>query len=234
MTIQEKIKQFTLEFDPILENEISQLVDQQLEFHPAQTVLDAQLKFNIQEYAKNGKRVRPFLISFFAGKNLADRDLLHMAVASELFHLAALLQDDVMDASKIRRGVPTLNAIGDNLSRNNSHLGDHVGVLLGDVFLTRSIEFASRLPEPIFKEFITMIQRTTRGQYLDAFGMNEDYGTSSLEDVLARHDLKTAWYTFASPARIGYMLSDNPDQGTLEVLSTTVRELGLLFQIRDD
>ena len=96
------------------------------------------------------------------------------------------------------------------------------------------MEKAALLPQAIFKEFITMIQRTIRGQYLDALGMNEEYGTSSKENVFARNNLKTAWYTFTSPARIGYMLHNNFSEEKLLVLTNIIRELGLLFQIRDD
>jgi geranylgeranyl pyrophosphate synthase len=145
-----------------------------------------------------------------------------------------VVQDDVMDESIIRRDSPTINNIADALSVHNKRIGDHVGIILGDVFMIASMEFAAKLPPVIFKEFTTMLQRTIRGQYLDVFGMNEEYGSSSEAEVLACHDLKTAWYTFTSPARIGYMLNNEFNEDLLPTLTTVVRELGLLFQIRDD
>jgi len=232
MTIKEKMIKFQEEFNPLFLSEVEKLLLEQKNFHP--THFDQIIDKAIIDYCKSGKRIRPFLIHFFAEKDLKNQQLHTLAIASELFHLAALLQDDVIDESYLRRNVPTLNAVGNKLSKNNTKLGDHFGILLADVFWTAAVEYVSALPADIFKEFITMIQRTVRGQYLDVIGMDQEYGTASVNDVLARHDLKTAWYTFTSPARLGYMLRQNHNIQQLEVLSSMTRELGLLFQIRDD
>lgn len=232
MTTKEEIKHFQKLFDPLFIEKVTRLLDEQSAFY--QTSFDNDVKQAVLNYCNNGKRIRPFLIYFFSGRDLENDDLLNLTLASELFHLAALLQDDVMDESLMRRNVPTLNAYGQTLSDNNKNLGDHLGILLGDIFWTAAMEHASFLPQNIFKEFITMIQRTVRGQFLDVIGMNEEYGNTSESDVLARHNLKTAWYTFTSPARLGYMLHAEHSNDYLEVLTPIVRELGLLFQIRDD
>ena len=232
MTIKEKIIIFQKEFNPLFLKLVKNLLLEQKSFHP--TAFDEITEEAIINYCKSGKRIRPFLIYFFAEKDLTNDELYALTIASELFHLAALLQDDVIDGSLLRRNVPTLNAIGNEISKNNPQLGNHFGILLADVFWTAAIEQASLLPRTIFKEFINMIQRTARGQYLDVIGMDQEYGTTSKEDVLARHDLKTAWYTFISPARLGYMMNEKYDAQSLEVLSLKIRELGRLFQIRDD
>lgn len=232
MTIKEKIKEFQKDFNPIFIYEVKKLLKEQKDFYP--TEIDEHIEKSVIDYCTTGKRIRPFLIYYFSQKNLDDINLKNLTLASELFHLAALLQDDVMDESLIRRNVPTLNAIGDELSVHNKNLGDHFGILLGDVFWTAAMKLSASLPQNIFEEFITMIQRTVRGQYLDVLGMNDEYGYSSKEAVLARHDLKTAWYTFTTPARLGYMLNENYHDKHLAVITPIVRELGLLFQIRDD
>ncbi len=232
MTTKEEIKHFQKLFDPLFIEKVTRLLDEQSAFY--QTSFDNDVKQAVLNYCNNGKRIRPFLIYFFSGRDLENDNLLNLTLASELFHLAALLQDDVMDESLMRRNVPTLNAYGQTLSDNNKNLGDHLGILLGDVFWTAAIEYVSYLPSHVFKEFITMIQRTVRGQFLDVIGMNENYGSTSESDVLARHDLKTAWYTFTSPARLGYMINDNYSDKDLEIVTPIMKELGLLFQIRDD
>ncbi|MCI5051376.1 MAG: polyprenyl synthetase family protein [Candidatus Pacebacteria bacterium] len=232
MTTKEEIKHFQKIYNPIFIKRVTELLEEQSEFYP--TKLDNQIKKTLLDYCNSGKRIRPFLIYFFSGENLDNENLRNLTLASELFHLAALLQDDVMDESLVRRNVPTINAFGKTLADNNKNLGDHLGILLGDVFWTASMEHASYLPRHVFKEFMTMIQRTVRGQFLDVVGMNEEYGSTSESDVLARHNLKTAWYTFTSPARLGCMISKNEGEKYLEVTTPIVRELGLLFQIRDD
>ena len=234
MNIKERINQFRNEFNPIFGQEVERLIKEQRQFHSSQTILDEHLSKIIGEYCSEGKRIRPFLIQLFAEKNLENEEMKNLALASELFHLAAIIHDDVIDESQQRRGSSTINASAQNHARHNLKLGDHVGILLGDVFMTASLDLASQLPEKIFKEFVLMIQRTIRGQYLDVFGMNEAYGTSRRQDIIARHDLKTAWYTFASPATMGYLLNDNHNKERQEIIMNILREIGLLYQIRDD
>ena len=61
---------------------------------------------------KGGKRLRPilFLICSRAGGANSYEKLMPLAAAIELIHTASLVHDDILDASKIRRGVPTANA----------------------------------------------------------------------------------------------------------------------------
>ena len=82
-----------------------------------------------------GKHVRPLLVLLAAkacGK-VTDQTI-NSAVLLELLHTATLIHDDVIDETKQRRGVPSLNAIFDN----------RVAVLVGDYILstalTRSIQ----------------------------------------------------------------------------------------------
>lgn len=233
MTIKEKIHQFKNDFNIHFENEIQEILKQQRDFHPAQTSLDEPLRDIILTYTQGGKRIRPFLISYFA-ENADQQDLLELCLASELFHLAALIHDDIMDESEMRRGADTLHVAAQKFSKKNDHLGADIALLLGDVFLTASIAKAAKLSPAVFAEFHTMIQRTIRGQYLDSFGMNQDLGETSEQEILARHELKTAWYTFTSPARLGSLVSASRDTELLDLMTPVMQELGLLFQIRDD
>lgn len=86
-----------------------------------------QLLLETYKYLLNagGKRLRPALC--FYGAKFCDFDLqrlLPLAVALELIHMATLVHDDVVDASILRRGKPTINAIwGDSVS---THLGSYL------------------------------------------------------------------------------------------------------------
>ncbi|MBW2702820.1 MAG: polyprenyl synthetase family protein, partial [Deltaproteobacteria bacterium] len=54
-----------------------------------------------------GKRIRPVLLLLTARVLDVDAErVADLAVASELFHNASLLHDDVVDRSELRRGVP--------------------------------------------------------------------------------------------------------------------------------
>lgn len=232
MTIKEKMNVFKKDFNIDFENEIKKILKEQRDFHDTTTALDIPLRDFVLEYIRGGKRIRPFLINFFAKE--PNETTRRIGLAVELFHLAALIHDDIMDQSEVRRGVPTMHIATGHFAQENKHLGTDIALLLGDIFLTESIAIASELPKELFQEFRRMIARTIRGQYLDSFGMNQILGETPTEEILARHELKTAWYTFSSPARLGYMSQNNYDNQTLDTLSQLTRELGLLFQIRDD
>ena len=75
-----------------------------------------------------GKRLRPAL-SLLCGK-FYDYDLgniLSVAIALELIHVATLVHDDVVDASYTRRGIPTIKSKSGN--RASIHVGNYLFAL---------------------------------------------------------------------------------------------------------
>lgn len=77
-------------------------------------------------FAVNGKLLRPALVLMFAqfaelDKN-TKRRMLNVATAVEFLHDATLIHDDIIDESKMRRGVPSIQA----------KYGKHVAVYAGD------------------------------------------------------------------------------------------------------
>lgn len=64
-----------------------------------------------------GKLVRPALV-LMSGKLYRDdvTELVNLAVASELIHVATLIHDDVVDSAEVRRGIPAVNVRWDNRS----------------------------------------------------------------------------------------------------------------------
>lgn len=77
-----------------------------------------------------GKHIRPLLVLLTAkacGK-VTDHTI-NAAVFLELLHTATLIHDDVIDETKQRRGVPSLNAIFDN----------RISVLVGDYVLSTAL-----------------------------------------------------------------------------------------------
>lgn len=80
-----------------------------------------------------GKHIRPFLLLLTAkALGTISKDSVNAAVFVELMHTATLIHDDVIDNTKQRRGVPSLNAIFDN----------RVSVLVGDFILTTALSKA--------------------------------------------------------------------------------------------
>ena len=77
-----------------------------------------------------GKHIRPMLVLLTAkacGK--VSSNSINAAVLLELLHTATLIHDDVIDETKQRRGVPSLNAIFDN----------RISVLVGDYVLSTAL-----------------------------------------------------------------------------------------------
>lgn len=77
-----------------------------------------------------GKHVRPLLVLLTAKAcGCVTDNTINAAVLLELLHTATLIHDDVIDETKQRRGVPSLNAIFDN----------RISVLVGDYVLSTAL-----------------------------------------------------------------------------------------------
>ena len=78
----------------------------------------------------SGKHVRPLLVLLTAKAcGQVTDNTFNSAVLRELLHTATLIHDDVIDETKQRRGVPSLNAIFDN----------RISVLVGDYVLSTAL-----------------------------------------------------------------------------------------------
>ena len=78
-----------------------------------------------------GKRLRPALTLLTGHSFVYDTErLIHMATSVELFHIATLVHDDIVDKAQLRRGVPTVNQLH----------GHNIAVLLGDYVFARAAE----------------------------------------------------------------------------------------------
>jgi octaprenyl-diphosphate synthase len=169
-----------------------------------------------------GKRLRPLLTLACArlGGYRGDR---HIAIAAvvEFIHTATLLHDDVVDASELRRGRDTANAVW----------GNKPAVLVGDFLFARAFQLmvadgSLRVLE-ILSKAASIIAEGEVQQLLTA----NDTGTSE-EAYLAVIEAKTA-ALFAAAARVGAVLAERPvdDEMALERFG---RNLGIAYQLIDD
>lgn len=83
-----------------------------------------------------GKRLRPamLLLSGTACGQVTDEHLV-LGTVIEMVHTATLIHDDVLDAAKTRRHVPTVNA----------RWNEHTSILLGDFLFAQSFRLAATL-----------------------------------------------------------------------------------------
>lgn len=181
--------------------------------------------------AGGGKRVRPVLalLGAEAVGGCADQALSY-GVAIELFQSAALIHDDIADASELRRGEPCLY--------RTEGLG--LAINAGDLALTRVFEIVladGSLPAErrlrVLEELVRMERHTLEGQALDLGWARDGRWDVTSDDYLYMIDGKTAWYTVASPLYAGALAAGaEPDavRGLIEVGLPA----GLAFQLQDD
>lgn len=197
--------------------------------------------------AAGGKRIRPVLC--VAGwQAVTDRQpppaVWRVAASLELFHLFALIHDDIMDASMTRRGKPTAHCslAARHPDRDDAAaLGVNAAILLGDLALGWSYELlhttrpaqARHLSRawPLFNALRT---ETLVGQYLDLLGSGP--ASAARPDVTAARRViryKTAKYTCERPLQLGAHLAGAGTRA-LAALSAYALPLGEAFQLRDD
>lgn len=181
--------------------------------------------------AGGGKRVRPVL-ALLGAEAVGGRaeQALSSGVAIELFQSAALIHDDIADASELRRGEPCLYRTE----------GEGLAINAGDLALTRVFEVVlgdtSLEPERrvrVLEELVRMERHTLEGQALDLGWARDGRWDVTSSDYLYMIEGKTAWYTVASPLFIG-AISAGADEEAASGLIELGRPAGLAFQLQDD
>lgn len=169
-----------------------------------------------------GKRLRPALVllSHFYGEE-ENPNIHRLAAAVEIFHMATLVHDDIIDESEIRRGVRTTQA----------KWGKGVAVFTGDYLLSKAfLSFSkySRNKDIIQASFIA--KNMCEGeieQFHSRFKVD-----ISLKRYLWRIKCKTA-YLFSFCCWLGAMES-KASKSITNILRRYGNYLGMAFQIKDD
>ena len=187
----------------------------------------------VDEYPRRGgKAIRPALCLATAVAFGGELDeALPSAVALELLHNAFLVHDDIQDASRLRRGTPTLHAqYGVPLALN---AGDALAILAGAALRDNRRLLGSRLAARIGDEFDLMARRTLEGQARELGWRRDVVLELEPDDYLDLIMHKTCWYTTIHPLRVGALIGTlgraDPDS-----LVRFGFYLGAAFQIRDD
>ena len=170
-----------------------------------------------------GKRIRPLLTlatSKLCGYKEGERDI-NLAACVELIHSAALLHDDVIDNSDLRRGIRTTNSLWGNQS----------SILVGDYLFSRCFEL---MVEDGSSEILKLLSSTSstiaQGEVLQL----EHKGEIDLleENYFNIINMKTA-ALFAAATRVGGCIT-NKTKKEKDALESYGKNLGLAFQIADD
>ncbi|MEU1541228.1 polyprenyl synthetase family protein [Actinacidiphila glaucinigra] len=192
---------------------------------------------------RGGKRLRPLLcmVGWHAGgKTTVSDAVLRTAASLELFHAFALIHDDIMDRSDLRRGAPTVHrAVAarypDHPARED--VGTGAAILAGNLALVWSDELLHSAGLSAAERAAVMpvidVMRTeiVYGQYLDLTTRVGAHG--GVESALRVARYKTAKYTFERPLHLGAALA-GAGEGLRAALSAFALPAGESFQLRDD
>lgn len=175
-----------------------------------------------QILSATGKHIRPLLVLLSAKAcSEVTESSINAAVFLELLHTATLIHDDVIDETKQRRGVPSLNALFDN----------RVSVLVGDYILStaliRSIQTGNL-------RIIGIVSDLGRDLSEGEIKQMETADESILDEQCYMQVIykKTATL-LAACASIG-AISAGADDGQVALMRDFGVQLGYAFQIKDD
>lgn len=170
----------------------------------------------------DGKRIRPILL-LLAAKACGEinNTTYNAAITVELLHTASLIHDDVVDESKMRRGMASLNAIYDN----------KMAVLAGDYFLSTAL-IKSVLTGNI--ELISNVSDLGRDLAEGELNQLSLVKELILDEAEYFQVIKKKTASLMSVCmRIG-ALSVDASESDVEKFTKLGELLGLSFQLRDD
>jgi geranylgeranyl diphosphate synthase type I len=174
-----------------------------------------------------------------------------IAAGLEAFHAAALVHDDILDNSDLRRGAPSAHRAFALLHAERGWEGSadayglSAGVLLGDLLMGWSDELVDAgvalagdltAGRAARAEFARMRTEVTAGQYLDIFeevawrGLPDEEHLPRAQRVIV---YKSAKYSVEAPLAIGASLAGG-SLAQIAALRAFGLPLGIAFQLRDD
>ena len=169
-----------------------------------------------------GKRLRP-VIHLLAAQACGYKASHHINLAAivEFIHTATLLHDDVVDASELRRGKETANAL----------FGNEASVLVGDFLYSRAFQMMVEIGSMRVMEILADATNTiAEGEVLQLLNCN-DPDTTEARYLEVIHN-KTA-KLFESAAQLGAVLTGQPAE-IEAALAKYGMHLGCAFQLIDD
>jgi geranylgeranyl diphosphate synthase type I len=202
-----------------------------------------------RDATSGGKRLRPSFCywGFRAAGGDPAEPIIQAAASLEMLHVSALVHDDVMDKSDVRRGAPSahrrfeaqqrVQSEQTGRGRDAASFGEGAAILLGDLCLVWADEMlhtsgfgaeALRRAEAFFDAVRVEV---ISGQYLDLVAQVS--GEPDMDRALRVLRYKAATYTVERPLHIGAALA-GARQPLIDALSGYGLPLGEAFQLRDD
>jgi len=244
MNFKQALIDFKTEFDQKLDEFLNLKIEETKLYNP---VMTQNLEYIGNGLRVGGKRFRPTM-AYFGYKLIqpeVNPEIWNIGLALELFHSFALIHDDIIDKSLVRRGHPTIEAIYQaqflktHPQIDNKHYAASAAILGGDFALVLANQLIANLensPKKIKMErlFYEMQFELVAGQVDDCFGV----GLSTLDDldearIINMLKTKSGNYSIQKPLLMGAQFA-GANQKQLDALKSSGEKLGLVFQIKDD
>jgi len=172
-----------------------------------------------------------------------DDSALRASASLELFHAFALMQDDVMDESTMRRGRPAAHVLFGDWHRDgaltgaSARFGESAAVLLGDLCLVwagkmlRESGIGAEALARVWPRYDDMRVELAIGQFADL--VNDAHAFPTFDEVLDVLRRKSGNYTVRRPLEIGAAMAGCSPE-VVGALGDYGAAIGEAFQLRDD
>ncbi len=228
--------------DPFLNSFLDEKLAEASKIHPESTVLVEEIRRFV---AAGGKRVRPAFAyaAYISSGGRSLEAILYGSASLELLHAFALIHDDIIDNSDLRRGKPSVHKVFEDFHKKRGLKGDgknfglSSAILAGDLAITFADELLNTAPFPAERirrakrYYDLMKKQVIYGQYLDVLVPLKKEVTE--KDVLTILEYKTAKYTVERPLHIGAALA-GAEEDYFKIFSSYGIPLGQSFQMQDD
>ncbi len=171
----------------------------------------------------SGKRLRPALVLLAAQMGDAARlssDVVDVATAVEMIHMATLVHDDIIDDAELRRGLPAVR----------TRFSDPVAVLAGDFLFARAFQILAGTTRP------SLVDMAAEVVYVMATGeisQHLDHGRIASEEAYWRRiEAKTGFF-LETCCRLGATAAEAP-VAIRDALGRYGHHIGLAYQVVDD
>ncbi|ULN39273.1 polyprenyl synthetase family protein [Mycolicibacterium crocinum] len=198
----------------------------------------------LQEFVDGGKYLRStFMYLGWLCGAAPDEAALRACASLELLHAFALIQDDVMDGSVMRRAMPAVHVRLRHWHRDRSlggpadRFGESGATLLADLCLVWAEQMLRRSGVSdaalarVWPRYDDMRVELAVGQFADLVAGSG--GLPNLDAVLEMLRRKSGNYTVRRPLELGAAMA-GCDAAVLEALSGYGSAIGEAFQLRDD
>ncbi|MBW2999614.1 polyprenyl synthetase family protein [Candidatus Woesearchaeota archaeon] len=170
--------------------------------------------------SSKGKMIRPIFVILCAklGGEEVDKEVLHFAAAVEILHMASLVHDDIMDMSKTRHNIPTINSKWDN----------YAAMVYGDFLISAAVEQASYCRQSIINRMSKYMKQMCQGQTIQLINRdNLKLSEKTYQEII---EMKTAAF-FEAACELGAKIGDEKNSSNLKEFA---HNFGVAFQLIDD